>query len=81
VVLLGVAMACNRTPTHDYPAEVVDNFVGACRTRAPEAACQCAIDRLRDAIPYETFRGLEQRMASGEMPDEIADAVRGCGAG
>ena len=78
VVLVAMATACGRGPTHEYPAEVVDNFVGACRTRAPEETCRCAIDRLQDDIPYETFRSLEQRMAEGAMPDEIAAAVRGC---
>lgn len=80
LLLLGAA-ACSREPAHEYPAEVVENFVAACRTRAPEATCRCAIDRLRDRFAWEEFRALEERMASGAMPPEVADAVAGCAGG
>jgi len=78
VVLLLLAGACAREPANEYPSEVVDNFIGACRTRAPEETCRCAIDRLRDRFPWDEFRGIERRLAAGEMPDEVAEAVRGC---
>ena len=78
VVLLLLAGACAREPVNEYPADVVDNFIGACRTRAPEETCRCAIDRLRDRFPWEAFREIERRMAAGEVPPEVAEAVRSC---
>ena len=73
-----LAAACGREPAHDYPAEVVDNFVAACRTRAPEPTCRCAIDRLQDRFAWDEFRIHEARMAKGEMPDEVAHVVGAC---
>jgi len=78
LVGLVVALRHEPEPTYEYPPEVVDNFIGACRTRAPEEACRCAIDRLRDRFPWEEFRDMERRMGAGEMPAEVAEAVRGC---
>jgi hypothetical protein len=78
VLLLLGAVACSREPVNEYPPEVVENFVAACRTRAPEETCRCAIDRLRDRFAWEEFRVLERRMAEGEMPPEVAEAVGGC---
>jgi len=78
VILLLLAGACAREPANEYPADVVDNFIGACRTRAPEKTCRCAIDRLRDRFPWEEFRDIERKLGAGEMPDEVAEAVRDC---
>lgn len=78
LALLLLASACGRAPAHPYPPEVVENFVAACRTRAPEAACRCAIDRLQDRFSYEEFQAFERRMASGEVPGEIGEAIEGC---
>ncbi len=78
IALVTLAAACGREPANEYPAEVVENFVAACRTRTNEAACRCAIDELRDRFPWERFQALERRMADGEMPDEIAEAVGDC---
>lgn len=78
LALLALAAACGCEPANEYPAEVVENFVAACRTRTDERACRCAIDELRDRFPWERFQALERRMADGEMPDEIAEAVGGC---
>jgi hypothetical protein len=78
LALVLLASACAREPEHAYPPEVVENFVAACRTRAPDAACRCAIDRLRDRFSYEEFRALERRMGSGEVPGEVTEAVESC---
>jgi hypothetical protein len=78
LALLLLAGACSHEPANEYPPEVVDNFIGACRTRAPEVACRCAIDRLRDRFSWEEFREMERRMRADDLPPEVADAVRGC---
>lgn len=80
-VVVAVALGlggCSREPRHAYPPDVVENFVAACRTRAEERACRCAIDRLRDTFPYEQYRALDARMGTGELPPEVGNAVSEC---
>jgi hypothetical protein len=80
-VLMAIVLVlpgCRREPQHAYPEEVVDNFLAACRANAGERPCQCAIDRLRDAFPYEQYQILDARMAAGEMPAEVANAIMEC---
>jgi hypothetical protein len=78
--LLLAVTGCSREPAYAYPPEFVENFVAACRTHAPEPACRCAIDRIRDTFPFEEFRDHDRRMADGTMPTEVAAVVRDCGA-
>jgi hypothetical protein len=78
VALITIAgcRACDRG--HPYPAEVIDNFVAACRTSASEASCQCTIDRLRRLYTYEEFQVVEQRLQAKDVPLEVGEVVAAC---
>jgi hypothetical protein len=61
------ALACRREPLHDYPADVVDNFLAACRVRGgSDDACRCSLDALRHRFPAGEYAALEQRVAAGD---------------
>jgi hypothetical protein len=80
--VLGAVLAggagCGGGPPNPYPDEVVDNFVTACRANAPEKVCTCAIDRIQRRFTLDEFRAFEQRLAQGETPKELVDAVADC---
>jgi hypothetical protein len=79
VVLLGLlAAACGGGPPNPYPDEVVQNFVTACRTSAPESVCTCSIDRIQRRFTLDEFREYEARLAQGDMPKELIDLVAAC---
>ena len=75
-----VAIGCggDPPPEHAYPREIVENFVASCRERGEEANCKCAIDRLQRQFTLEEFLALEARLARGEIPKEMVDAVAAC---
>ena len=64
VALLAVtALACHREPLHDFPKDVVDNFIGACRANGgSEDACRCALDGLRRRFTADEYVALEQKV-------------------
>ena len=77
-LVLVAALACRRRPADVYPADVVQNFMTSCTTRADDRVCRCAIDALQQRIPLEQFRGFERRLSAGDMPREMLDAVADC---
>ncbi len=79
-LLAVVAVACGGDPptVHQYPKEIVDNFIKSCRERGDEANCRCAIDRLQNTFTLEQFQAMEARLAKGEVPKEMVDAVADC---
>ncbi len=78
---LAAAAGCGGGPPTPYPDDVVENFVVACRTRAPESVCRCAIDRIQRAFTLEQFRAFEARLAQGDTPKELVDSVADCQGG
>jgi hypothetical protein len=73
-------LSCGR-PRHEYSAELVDNFGRACRARGgTEAACGCALDRLRERWTEQQYRDLETRVAKREeaAARALADATADC---
>lgn len=61
-----------------YPANVVQNFVAACRAQASEDVCECAIDRIQRRFTLDEFGRFESRMAQGETPQELVELVADC---
>jgi hypothetical protein len=67
------ALACHRKPLNEYPKEVVDNFLAACRSNgASDAACECALDGLRNRFTADEYVALEKKV---QGKDEAAARV------
>ncbi len=81
-LVLGIVLAsgagCKGGPPRPYPEDVVRNFVTACRSNAAESVCECAIDRIQRRFTLDEFKAFEERMAQGETPKELVDAVADC---
>ncbi|HEV7731093.1 MAG TPA: hypothetical protein VGR62_02980 [Candidatus Binatia bacterium] len=77
LVLILVA-GCDRGPDHPYPAEIVDNFLASCTQKGTKEACQCSIDLIQRRFTVEQFQAMEARMAKGEVPKDLMDAVAEC---
>lgn len=69
---------CDPGPDHPYPPDVVENFVTSCRAKGSQAACECAIDQLQRRFTLAEFNALEARMAKGEVPPEVVNAIADC---
>ena len=70
--------SCGGGPPNPYPAEIVENFVTSCRTRADEKICRCAIDRIERRWSLDEFKAFETRMAAGDVPKEMVDTIADC---
>jgi hypothetical protein len=62
-----------------YPRDVVDNFVAACTKQGDAGTCRCTIDAVRRRFTIDEYRGMEARIAKGEMPRELVAALQDCG--
>ena len=80
VLFVLLAAGC-RAPGHEYPPDVVENFMRACTARGTsEAACRCSLDGIRRLYAPDDYRALEARIARGEKPpQEILDLAADCG--
>ena len=71
LLLLGM-LACGKSQ-HEYPAELIDNFLAACRGRGgSETACECVLAEIRHRFTAEEYADLEAKVA---REDEEAGAV------
>lgn len=61
-----------------YPAQVVDNFMGACTRNATERDCRCTIDEIRRRVRFEDYHDMEARMLKRDMPPEMLAAANAC---
>ena len=69
-LLAATALACHREPLHEYPQDVVDNFLAACRGNGgTDDACQCALDGLRNRFTADEYTALEKKV---QAKDEAA---------
>jgi len=72
--------ACG-APLHDYPTDVVDNFLGACRSKGgSDRACQCSLDALRGHFTAEEYAALEKKVIAEdrEATKALADVAADC---
>lgn len=79
-LLVTTAVACGE-PLHDYPTSVVDNFLGACRSKGGSAdACQCALDGLRRRYTADEYEALEKKVRDGDQASTrlLAEVVADC---
>lgn len=79
LLLLVLALGCGREP-HEYPAEIVDNFMRACTAGGTsEAVCRCSLDLLRERYSAEAYLALEQQVARGEASaDDVVQLTAPC---
>jgi hypothetical protein len=71
--LATAALACHRKSLHEYPKDVVDNFLAACRSNGgSDTACECALDGLRNRFTADEYVALEKRV---QGKDEAAARV------
>lgn len=77
LLLLAVA-ACGGGDTHEYPPEIVANFIKSCEVKGTKVGCACAIDKIQRAFTLAEFQAFETRMAKGEAPPELMNAIADC---
>ena len=64
-----------------FPQTVVDNYMRGCTSggQATEEYCECSLDELEKTVSLEEFIELEEAFtASGDLPQELQDAVTAC---
>jgi len=80
-LLAAATLACQREPLHDYPPDVVDNFLAACRLRGgSDDACSCSLDALRRRFTSTEYASLETQVAAGDgaATKLLADVASAC---
>jgi hypothetical protein len=80
ILLVIAGFACGK-PLHDYPASVVDNFLGACHGNGgSDGACHCALDELRQRYTADEYEALEKRVRDGDQASTklLAEVVADC---
>ncbi len=77
LVLLAVA-ACGGDPEEPYPPELVANFLRSCQVKGTKVGCECAIDRIQRTFTLDQFKAFETRMAKGDVPPELMNAIADC---
>ena len=80
VLLLSALLACSKSQ-HEYPAEVIDNFLAACRGRGgSETACECGLAEIRHRFTAEEYADLEAKVAreNEEAGAVLAEVVTVC---
>ena len=81
LLLLAPTLACHRKPAHEYPKDVVDNFLAACRSNGgSDDACQCALDGIQNRFTTEEYMALENRVKENDEAATrlLAEVVTDC---
>lgn len=83
VAALALLAACGKPVEHPYPDEVVEAFLASCRAQRGTTleSCSCSIEKLQRTFTLEQFRDFEARLARGEAPGEMFDAIAECRGG
>ena len=67
ILLTAATLACHRKPAHEYPKDLVDNFLGACRSNGgSDDACQCALDGIQNRFTAEEYAALEKHVKEND---------------
>jgi hypothetical protein len=79
-LLVATAAACSK-PLNEFPADVVDNFLSACRSNGgSDDACHCALDGLRRRYTAAEYIALEKKVREGDQVSTkvLAEVVADC---
>jgi hypothetical protein len=77
LILLALA-ACGGDADEPYPPDLVTNFLKSCQVKGTKVGCECAIDRIQRKFTLDEFKAFEARMAKGEAPPELMNAIADC---
>lgn len=65
--VIATGLACHRKPAHEYPKDVVDNFLAACRSNGgSDDACRCALDGIQNRFSADEYMALEKRVKEND---------------
>ena len=81
LLLTATALACHSKPAHDYSKELVDNFLGACRSNGgSDDACRCALDAIQNRFTSEEYVEIEKRVKENDQAATrmLAELVADC---
>ena len=68
LLLTATALACHSKPAHEYSKELVDNFLGACRSNGgSDDACRCALDGIQNRFTAEEYMALEKSVKENDQ--------------
>lgn len=71
--------ATTTTVPADYTPEVRQRFVDECSATNPVEFCQCSIEAIEAAIPFDRFREVDEQLsAGGELPADFEAAIEPC---
>jgi hypothetical protein len=76
---MSLAGAACRDRGHAYPAEVTENYMHACTSRASEKACRCSLEEIQRRYTLEQYQAIEGAIASKkEVPKELVEIMEAC---
>jgi hypothetical protein len=63
-----------------YTSEVRANFMSTCAPQADENTCGCVFDKIKETIPFDEFKKLDQGgfSSQSELPDDFMNAITEC---
>jgi len=67
LLLTAATLACHRKPANEYPKDLVDNFLGACRSNGgSDDACRCSLEGIQNRFTAEEYTALEKRVKEND---------------
>jgi hypothetical protein len=76
---LSLAGAACRERGNVYPAEVTENYMRACTSRASEKACRCSLAEIQRRYTLEQYQAIEGAIAAkNQVPKELVAVMEAC---
>lgn len=70
-------LVCNCSTKHDYPANVIQNFMNSCQATSGgnQDCCSYLLDKIQRKYTYEEFSVIETKTTAGQTPPEFLEFV------
>ena len=81
ILLVGLSLfaAACRERGNVYPAEVTENYMRACTSRASEKSCRCSLAEIQRRYTLEQYQAIEGAIASkNQVPQELVAVMEAC---